>query len=169
MVYYDVAAQGAPECIQVTSPAFDNDAAIPVRFTADGEKLSPPLQWSGVPEGAQAVVLLVEDPDAPAPSPLVHTIAWALPGEDGGLAEGALKSPASGGEALSLGRNSFLGADYLPPDPPPGHGPHHYVFQVYALDAKPDLHGTPVRTQLIHAMKGHIVGRGCLIGTYERP
>ena len=169
ILYHGDAAQGAPETLRVTSSAFANGAAIPIRYTADGDKLSPPLAWSGVPETAAAVVLVIEDPDAPAPSPLVHTLAWALAGRDGELAEGALKSPGSGGEAVSLGRNSFLGAEYLPPDPPPGHGPHAYCIQVFALDAAPGLGGTPVRTQVAHAMKGHVIARGLLVGTYERP
>jgi len=168
ILYYGEAAEGAPESIEVTSPAFANGAAIPPRYTADGEKLSPPLKWTGVPEGAVAVVLVIEDPDAPAPSPLVHTLAWALQGHDGELAEGALKSPGSGGEAVSLGLNSFFKAEYLPPDPPPGHGPHAYCVQVFALDHAPELSGTPVRTQLVHAIKGHILAKGLLVGAYER-
>ncbi|MHB8283578.1 MAG: YbhB/YbcL family Raf kinase inhibitor-like protein [Caulobacteraceae bacterium] len=168
VVFNDAVAADAPDCIEVASSAFEDGAALPVRFTADGDKLSPPLAWKGVPEGTAAVVLLIEDPDAPAPAPLVHTIAWALPGADGELAEGDLKSPAGEGQDLSLGRNSFLGAEYLPPDPPPAHGPHRYVFQVYAVNAPLELHGKPIRTQLVHAMKGHVIGKGSLIGTYER-
>ena len=168
-VYEEEVAAGAPACITLASSAFQDGGAIPARYTEDGEKLSPPLAWTGVPAGAAGVVLLIEDPDAPAPSPLVHTIAWALAGVDGELAEGALKSKGSPGEGFSLGRNSFLGAAYLPPDPPPGHGAHRYVFQVYALDQAPELHGSPVRTQVVHAMKGHVIGKGRLIGTFERP
>ncbi len=169
ILYHQEAAASAPESLTLTSSAFQDGAAIPVRFTADGDKLSPPLAWSGVPEGAQGVVLVIEDPDAPAPAPLVHTLAWALQGHDDELAEGALKSPGSGGGAISLGRNSFLGAEYLPPDPPPGHGPHRYCFQVFALDKALELHGSPIRTQVAHAMKGHVIAKGLLVGTYERP
>ena len=169
ILYYAEAAQGAAETLDVTSSAFADGAPIPVRYTADGDKLSPPLAWSGVPADAAAVVLVIEDPDAPAPSPLVHTLAWALAGRDGELAEGALKSPGSPGDAVSLGRNSFFGAAYLPPDPPPGHGPHRYCIQVFALDAPPGLSGAPIRTQVAHAINGHVVAKGLLVGTYERP
>ena len=169
ILYHQEAAAGAPDSLAVTSVAFQDGGAIPVRFTADGDKLSPPLAWAGVPEGAQGVVLVIEDPDAPAPMPLVHTLAWALQGHDDELAEGALKSPGSGGEAISLGRNSFLGAEYLPPDPPPGHGLHRYCFQIFAVDTALHLHGAPIRTQVAHAMKGHVVAKGLLVGTYERP
>ncbi len=168
ILYHQEVAAGAPETLSLTSTAFPDNAVIPVRYTADGDKLSPPLAWTGVPDGALGVVLVIEDPDAPGPAPLVHTLAWALQGADGELAEGALKSPGSGGEAISLGRNSFLGAEYLPPDPPPGHGPHRYCFQVFALDIALTLNGKPVRTQVAHAMKDHIVAKGLLVGTYER-
>lgn len=168
-VYEEAVAAGAPACITLTSSAFQDGGAIPARFTEDGEKMSPPLKWAGVPPGAAGVVLLIEDPDAPAPSPLVHAIAWALPGSDGALGEGGLKSAGSIGDDLTLGRNAFLGASYLPPDPPPGHGPHRYVFQVYAVDQTLDLRGAPIRTQVVNAMKDHIIGKGRLIGTYERP
>jgi Raf kinase inhibitor-like YbhB/YbcL family protein len=168
VVFNEEVAADAPDCIHVSSSAFEDGSAIPARFTADGEKVSPPLSWRGVPQGTAAVVLLIEDPDAPAPAPLVHTIAWALAGHDGELADGALKSPGSAGDGVSLGRNAFLGAEYLPPDPPPAHGPHRYVFQIYALDQTPDLHGKPIRSQLVHAMRGHVIGKGSLIGTYER-
>ena len=168
ILYHQEVAAGAPETLRLSSSVFADGEPIPVRYTADGEKLSPPLSWAGVPQAAAGVVLVIEDPDAPAPTPLVHTLAWALQGHDAELAEGALKSPGSGGEAISLGRNSFFGAEYLPPDPPPSHGPHRYCFQVYALDAAPALSGKPIRSQLVHAMKGHVIARGLLVGTYER-
>ena len=168
ILYHQELAADAPATLEITSSAFADGQPIPARFTADGEKLSPPLAWRGVPDGAAGVVLVIEDPDAPAPAPLVHTLAWALQGHDGELAEGALKSPGSGGEAISLGRNSFFGAQYLPPDPPPGHGPHRYCVQVFALDKAPELSGTPIRTQVARAMKGHVIARGLLVGTYER-
>ncbi len=159
---------GAPETLTVSSEAFENGGPLPPRYTADGEKLSPPLAWTGVPDGAAALILIVEDADAPTPSSLVHTVAWALPPERTSLDEGALRSSGSGGEALSLGLNSFFGAEYLPPDPLPGHGPHRYLFQLFALDAPPALHGKPIRTQVIQAMKGHVMAKGCTIGIYER-
>jgi Raf kinase inhibitor-like YbhB/YbcL family protein len=169
VVYFDDNVADAPEDIRVGSPAFQDGAPLPARFTADGAKLSPPLEWQGVPEAAAAVVLLIEDPDAPMPEPLVHCIAWDLPGADGGLAEGALPSPGSKGSETELGHNSYLQAQYLPPDPPTGHGGHHYVFQVFALDQPLELQGHPGRGALVHAIKGRVLAKGRLIGTYERP
>lgn len=163
----DVAA--SPETIRVTSPAFADGAPIPERHTEDGEGLSPPLAWTGVPEGTLSVVLLVEDADSPTPAPLVHAIVPSLPGRDGELPEGALPSDAAPDDGPEMGRNSFLSAEYLPPDPPPGHGPHRYLFQVYALDAAPTFDGHPGRGALLAAMRGHVLARGLLTGTCERP
>ena len=163
----DVAA--VPDTIRVTSEAFADGSMMPARYTEDGEKISPPLAWSGVPAEAQAVVVLVEDADSPTSHPLVHAIVWDLPGSDGALPEGGLKSKGAPGEPHALGKNSFLGAEYLPPDPPTGHGPHRYLFQVYALSRRPKLSGTPGRGALLDAMRGHVIAKGCLTGLYERP
>lgn len=155
--------------ITVASLAFADHAPIPPRFTADGEGVSPPLQWTGVPEGAASVVLVVEDADAPTPQPLVHALVVDLPPGDGSLAEGALASPDhEGRKDLEVGRNSFLQRRWLPPDPPPGHGAHRYVFQVFAL-ARDDLFDdAPGRAEVLQALEEHAIASGCLIGTYER-
>jgi Raf kinase inhibitor-like YbhB/YbcL family protein len=168
-VFYGGDVAAAPATIDVRSDAFLDGAAMPSRYTEDGEGVSPPLAWSGVPPGTAAIVLLVEDADSPTPAPLVHTIAWDLPGADGALPEAGLKSKGAAGDAHALGKNSFLGAAYLPPDPPAGHGPHRYVFQVYALARPLELAGTPGRGALLYAMRGHVLAKGALIGTYERP
>ncbi len=157
----------APSGIVVTSPAFEAEAAIPARFTADGKGVSPPLRWTGVPAGTRSVVLLVEDADSPTPKPLVHAIVHDLPGGDGGLAEGAMTGPAGEGGA-EMGRNSFLRSGWLPPDPPTGHGPHRYVFQVYALDIEqPDAASTG-RGDLVAMMTGHVLAKGAMTALFER-
>ena len=157
----------APSGIVVASPAFGADDAIPVRFTADGKGVSPPLLWTGTPEGTRSVVLLVEDADSPTPRPLVHAIVRGLPGGDGGLAEGAMTGPALEGGAR-MGRNSFLREGWLPPDPPPGHGPHRYVFQVLALDMEqPDVASTG-RSGLVAAMAGHVLAKGSMTAVFGR-
>lgn len=159
-----------PATIQVSSPAFGEGQPIPTRYTEDGEKRSPPLDWRGVPPGARAVVLLIEDADSPTPAPLVHGIVWDLPGRDGGLRDGELpnQSGQESGKTPEMGRNSFLQTTYLPPDPPPGHGVHRYAFQVYALDRSLDFAGSPGRGALLDAMKDHVLAKGCLVGTYQR-
>lgn len=154
--------------ITVTSPAFADRSAIPARHTADGAKLSPPLAWSGVPADAKAVAVLIEDADSPTPFPLVHAIVPNLPGEDGSLPEGALPRSVGEPDPNATGRNSLLRTGYLPPDPPPGHGPHRYVFQVFALDVAPSFARTPGRRKLMGALRGHVLAKGLLIGTYGR-
>lgn len=155
--------------IQVSSLAFTDHAPLPARYTADGEGISPPLAWSGVPAQATSVVLIVEDADAPTPHPLVHAIVVDLPPEQAALAEGAMASPGHDGLPLATGRNSLLQTAWLPPDPPPGHGVHRYAFQVFALAGAPPFSGTVGRDALHEALQAHAIASGCLIGTYERP
>jgi phosphatidylethanolamine-binding protein (PEBP) family uncharacterized protein len=151
LVVTDTALTGVNASIEVTSPAFGNQERIPEQYTADGEGISPPLEWRCVPMSAEAVVLLVEDADSPTPAPLVHAIVWDLPGSDASLPEGALPNDS-----------------YLPPDPPPGHGEHRYVFQVFALDIVPRFESPPRRRELLDKIDGHVIAKGLLIGTYER-
>jgi hypothetical protein len=155
--------------IEVSSLAFVDHAPLPARYTADGAGVSPPLQWRGVPAGAGSLALIVEDADAPTPQPLVHAIVVDLEATDGALAEGALPSDDHEGAGLHVGRNSYLQAAWLPPDPPPGHGVHRYAFQLFALTAGATFEKTPGRDALLAAIKEHGLASGCLIGTYERP
>ncbi|RZL89804.1 MAG: YbhB/YbcL family Raf kinase inhibitor-like protein [Variovorax sp.] len=155
--------------ISVASLAFVDHAPLPPRYTADGEGLSPPLQWTGVPPGTASLVLLVEDADSPTPHPLVHAIAVDLPADDGALPEAALASPGTEGTGIHTGRNSYLQAAWLPPDPPPGHGVHRYAFQIFALDKAPEFSATPGRDEVMDALRSHAIASGLLIGTCERP
>ena len=170
IVYNRLDLRTGMAAITVTSLAFIDHAPIPAPYTADGEGLSPPLQWSGVPPDARSLLLLVEDADAPTPRPLVHAIVVDLPAEDGSLPEGALKSPDHDGSGdVKSGRNSYLQAGWLPPDPPPGHGVHRYAFQLFALAEGPAFEGTPGRDAVVDALRERALSSGLLIGTYERP
>lgn len=166
---YHAAFADVPATIRVASPAFETEGLIPACHTADGDGRSPPITWQGVPQGTAAVALVIEDPDAPTPQPLVHLIAYNLPGEDRTVASGAFAGPAGRGEPYDLGQNSFLKAAYLPPDPPTGHGAHRYLVQIYALDRALDLPASPGRAALVAAMQGRVLGKGLLTGIYERP
>jgi len=168
IIFFDARFDAVPEGITVTSPAFAKGGPIPMRYTEDGDRLSPPLAWDHEPTDTAAVVLIIEDADSPTPHPLVHAIAWNLSAHDRALGEGALKSAGSKGAAIELGKNSFLCSEYLPPDPPPGHGEHRYVFQLFALDRALDIDAAPGRTALLAAMQGHVCSKGLLIGTYQR-
>jgi len=159
---------GAFEALRLASPAFANGARLPERFTADGAGVSPPLFWAGVPEGTERLALIVEDPDAPAPQPLVHALVWDLPPQ-GDLKEGAIRADGSGGaDGSDVGRNSFFSEGWLPPDPPTGHGLHHYAFQLFALGPGPDAGDTPGRSAIVKAMAGRVLAAGLLTGTYSR-
>jgi Raf kinase inhibitor-like YbhB/YbcL family protein len=159
---------GSFAAIELRSPAFANGGRLPERFTADGEGVSPPLFWTGVPDGAECLVLLVEDPDAPTPAPLVHAIVWGMPPEDGQLAEGAIAADGAGGQAGDVGRNSYRREGWLPPDPPTGHGEHRYSFQLFALAAGEGARETPSRGEVVNAMKGRVLAAGLLTGVYSR-
>ncbi|WP_404336076.1 YbhB/YbcL family Raf kinase inhibitor-like protein [Sphingomonas sp. MMS12-HWE2-04] len=162
-------ALGSFESLHLASPAFANGARLPERFTADGEGVSPPLFWTGVPEGTERLVLIVEDSDAPTPQPLVHALVWNLPGQGGELREGAIRRDGAGGlDGSDVGRNSFLGEGWLPPDPPTGHGEHHYAFQLFAVGPGPDVGGSPGRSVALKAIEGRILAAGLLTGTYSR-
>ena len=165
-----IAALRPGECapISLSSPAFGDRERIPVRYSADGEGLSPPLQWGPLPEGTAALALLVEDADSPSHNPLVHAVAWDLDLEANCLEEGAIGDGAPGGEGPETGRNSYFQRRWLPPDPPPGHGEHRYVFQLFALSSVPQLERAPGRTALLDELGGRLLGVGVLTGTYSR-
>jgi Raf kinase inhibitor-like YbhB/YbcL family protein len=158
----------APQSIDLSSPVFEDGEPMPTRYTADGEKISPPLAWRNIPEGARSLALIVEDPDAPAPQPLVHLLAFDLPPEMSELPEGLFKSPRHEGLDEDLGRNAYLKAAYLPPDPPTGHGPHLYAFQLFALNRRLDFDHPPGRAAVVEAMRGHVLAKAVLTATYER-
>lgn len=169
LVFNTLGLRSGLAAIEVSSLAFADHAPIPARYTADGAGHSPPLNWRNVPAGVDSLVLLVEDADSPTPAPLVHAIVVALPPEDGGIGEGAIASAEQEGTGLHTGRNSYLQAAWLPPDPPPGHGVHRYAFQVYALKAGDAFSETPGRDELVDALRARAVASGLLIGTCERP
>lgn len=156
-------AASAPETIQVASSAFQDGQPIPIRFTADGQGLSPPLAWSGLPPQTRQVLVVVEDPDIPAPQPFIHLIA-IFDADKQSVAEGEL-GPTT---AARVGKHSMGGVGWLPNDPPPGHGPHHYLFQVFALDRVIDWDEKPGKDEVKAALADAVIAKGVLVGTYER-
>jgi Raf kinase inhibitor-like YbhB/YbcL family protein len=164
------AGVNVPALIEISSPAFEQGGPMPALHTADGPGLSPPLSWQGVPAGTASLVLVVEDADSPTPRPLVHAIVTRLPPGDGMLTAGDMPGPGRPGlPGLGMGRNSYFQTGWLPPDPPPGHGPHHYAFQLFALGAWPGgLSGVPGRSTVRAALRHGVLAKGCLIGTYGR-
>lgn len=161
-----------PATIQVGSAAFDNGGTMPRLHTDDGDKTSPPLSWRNLPPGTVTVALLVEDADSPTPSPFVHLVGWGLAACDDGLAAGACNggkvATTLSGAPLRIGRNGLLGSGYVAPDPPPGHGAHRYVFQVYALNRALDSRSMPSRRQLARELRECAIAKGKHEGVYER-
>ena len=150
----------------LTSSAFADNGTIPAKYTCEGQDLSPPLAWSGVPANARSLVLIVDDPDAPDPAApkmtWVHWMLYDIPAGASGLAEGVTALPAGTREGL----NDWQRTGYGGPCPPVGR--HRYFHKLYALDvALPDL-GRPTKAKLEAAMKGHVVAQAQLIGTYQK-
>jgi Raf kinase inhibitor-like YbhB/YbcL family protein len=158
-----------PTSIDLSSDAFETGASIPRRHAGQGvgENLSPPLAWRNIPRDAVELALVIEDRDAPLPRPFVHTVMTAIPAEVTRLSEGVL---VEGLEHPGVfGKGTFGGRGYRGPTPVPDHGPHTYVFQLFALAAPlPANRASLSRARLAKAMAGIVLARGRLDGTYER-
>jgi Raf kinase inhibitor-like YbhB/YbcL family protein len=154
--------------LKVTSSAFQQGGAIPSKYTCEGQDISPPLAWSGVPNNARSIAMIVDDPDAPDPAKpqrvYVHWVVYNIPVAINSLSENASKSGMPKGAVQ--GKNDWGKAEYGGPCPPIGR--HRYFFKVYALDT--DLTGltAPTKADVERAMKGHIVDNGELMGTYQK-
>jgi Raf kinase inhibitor-like YbhB/YbcL family protein len=154
--------------LHLVSSAFDHNGAIPVRFTCDGENVSPPLAWSGIPPATKSLALIVDDPDAPDPKAprtvWAHWVLYNLPPTSAGLPEGVVPRDLPPGTLQGL--NDWKQAGFGGACPPTGR--HRYFHKLYALDAVlPDL-GMPTKAKLEKAMQGHILGEAQLVGTYAR-
>jgi Raf kinase inhibitor-like YbhB/YbcL family protein len=143
----------------LTSPAFRPGGRIPRRHTCEGEDVSPALVWANLPAGTKELALVVEDPDAPG-GIFVHWAAWGLPGTAEALAEGE--------SAPGEGRNDFATIGYRGPCPPRRHGPHRYVFRLYALGSSVAVPPGAGKAELLEAIEAHVLGVAELVGTYER-
>jgi hypothetical protein len=146
----------------VRSPAFEHGARIPARYTCDGEDVSPPLEWSGAPEGTRSYALIVEDPDAPGGT-WTHWVAWNVRAT--ALAAATAKDPELQ-SGVRQGRNSWGRAGWGGPCPPSG--THRYVFRVHALDSALELPDRTDAQALRGAMRGRVLAEGELLGTYSR-
>lgn len=148
----------------ITSSAFDHEGTILRRFTCDGEDLSPPLSWQGVPGGTRSLALIVDDPDAPRKT-WVHWVIYNLPADSSGVPENvpAEKKLADGSRQ---GTNDFGRIGYGGPCPPGG--THRYYFKLYALDADLDLPPGITKEELLQRMAGHILAEAQLMGRYSR-
>ena len=151
--------------MQLTSTAFTDGAAIPVKYTCQGKDVSPPLKWSGAPPEAKSLALIVDDPDAPAGT-WVHWVLYDLSPAAGQLSEGVPKTQNLEGGARQ-GHNDFSRPGYGGPCPPPGK-PHRYFFKLYALDNTLALKPGATKKDLERAMASHVLAEAQLMGTYQR-
>lgn len=156
---------GTTMALEVTSTAFRNDETIPRKYTCQGEDVSPPLKFQGIPEGTKSLALICDDPDAPMGT-WVHWVAWSIPPSAPGLPEGAAKDAALPG-GIRQGLNSWDKHGYGGPCPPAGK-PHRYLFKLYALDFEPELPDTATAREVEIAIRGHIIAEGQLMGKYEK-
>ena len=149
--------------MKLVSSAFADGAAVPRRFTCDGENLSPPLQWSDAPTGTRSFVLLCDDPDAPAGT-WHHWAAYDLPPTVTELAVGAAQN-----KNIKQAVNDFRKTGYGGPCPPRGHGPHHYHFRLLALstDHLP-AQANASCPEIEREARKYTIAEATLVGWYKR-
>lgn len=155
---------GKTIALTIRSPAFQPEALIPGKYTCDGADISPPLTWSGVPEGATSLALIADDPDAPGKT-WVHWVLFNLPPETNSLSE-HLPTDATLENGAIQGITDFGRPGYGGPCPPGG--THRYYFKLYALDTTLDLSPKAKKADVVQAMEGHILAKGQLMGKYKR-
>jgi len=151
--------------MELRSRSFQDGGMIPKRHTCDGPELSPPLEWSDVPDGTNSFALLMEDEDAPSGT-WVHWIVYDLPAETRSLPEGVASTetlPRGGAQ----GKNDFGRIGYGGPCPSPGR-PHRYLFRLYALNGRVNLPPGASKEQLLRAIAGRIKAEARLVGKYSR-
>ena len=149
--------------IKVTSPTFEEGGMIPSKYTADGQNISPPLKWEGVPDGTKSLALISDDPDAPVGT-WVHWVMWNIPADVAELTENVPPDedlPDGSRQGITdFGRHGYGG-------PAPPSGTHRYYFKIYALDTNLDLPSSSTKSDLLKAMQGHVLAEGQLMGKYK--
>ncbi len=164
--------EGRIVTLKLTSDDFREGQPIPKVCTGEGEDRSPHLAWSKPPQETRELVLICDDPDAPTPKPWVHWVLYGIAPDVASLPAGlppekTLTQPLTARQ----GKNSWKdekSIGYRGPMPPPGHGVHHYHFQLFALDTRLEIEPGSSKDQVLQALQGHVVAKGELIGTYER-
>lgn len=149
---------------ELTSTGFQHESSIPIKFSCDGEDISPPLTWNDPPEGVLSFALIHDDPDLPAGT-WVHWVLFNIPSNTRELAEGIPAQDVLADGSLH-GVNSWGRLDYGGPCPPGG--THRYFFKLYALDLMLDLASGASKADLLEAMDGHILAEVELMGTFSR-
>jgi len=152
----------------LNSSAFQQNGHIPAKYTCEGEDVSPPLAWEGVPNGAKSLVLIIDDPDAPDPKApkmvWVHWLVYNILPDTKSLPEDAGKAGLPQGAVLGL--NDFKKTAYGGPCPPIGR--HRYFHKLYALDITLDLKGA-TKSQIERAMQGHVMANAVYVSHSQLP
>ena len=158
----------AKMALTLTSSAFSHGGEIPALHTCSGRDVSPPLAWTGVPQGTRSLVLIVDDPDAPDPKAptmtWVHWIVYNIPPTLTAIPQAA--STGDVGPQAQFGLNDWKRTGYGGPCPPIGR--HRYVHKLYALDTTLTGLDAPTKPQVEAAMKGHILAHAELVGSYQK-
>ena len=158
--------------LKLTSGAFQSGQSIPLKYSVEGEDVSPALEWDEPPTGTKELALVCDDPDAPTSQPWVHWVIYSIPADVKSLPAGIANKPQLTAPVTARqGMNSWQDGTtigYRGPAPPPGKGPHRYYFKLYALDTQLELPPKATKDQLVAAMKGHILAEGTLMGKFER-
>ena len=165
--------RGAIRVFTLQSGSFDDGAAIPVKHAQPGHDVSPPLTWTGAPDSTVSFVLVLHDANAAigdGTGDLLHWLVWNIPGSATSLAEGA---PQGGQRADGSRQISATGPNYRGPAAPASGPPHHYVFELYALDTMLDVPAVgaapaATRTAVMSAMAGHVRGKAVAVGLFRR-
>lgn len=150
--------------MEIKSSVFDEGGMIPKRYTCDDADISPPLSWTGAPEGTKSFVLISDDPDAPVGT-WVHWVIFNIPANIGELPE-MVPPSKSLPDGTKQGTNDFRKIGYGGPCPPGG--THRYYFKLYALDTKLNLDAGATKADVTRAMQGHILAECHLMGRYSR-
>ena len=145
--------------LAITSSAFAHGDRLADKYAYSGENVSPPLAWTDVPEGTVELVVVCHDPDAPMVDGFTH---WVLTGIDPGLS-----GLDEGTDAGVAGTSTFGEEGYGGPAPPPGHGTHHYLFHLFALDQPSGLAAGAERSDVLAAIDGHIIEQARIVGTFS--
>ncbi len=167
-IVMSVATKGVVVALTISSSAFGPMQEIGAKYTCEGQDISPPLSWTGVPAEAKSLALICDDPDAPDPAAprmtWVHWVLYNMPATTRGLPEAVRSADLPAGTAE--GTNDWHRTGYGGPCPPMGR--HRYFFKVYALDTVLPNLDRPTKAKLEQAMQGHILGQAELIGTYQK-
>ena len=149
--------------MELKSTVFENNSSIPTKYACDGEKINPPLEFTDVPPGTKSLVLVMEDPDVPRafrPDGMFdHWVVWNIPAMAKGIPENSIPDGV-------VGQNTLGTLEYVPPCPPDKE--HRYYFYLYAIDTMLQLPKTSGKTDVMKAVRGHIIAKAELMGRYNR-